>query len=259
MTAALLSVALGVGIGLSLGLLGGGGSILTVPALVYIVGLPVADATGTSLAIVGATALLGAVRHFQAGRVDLRAALGFGVASMAGSVLGSLLGRDLPGTLLLTLFALLMIAAATVMLRPPRFAPQTAAHGATGLARIALAGSGVGIVTGFFGVGGGFLIVPALVLVLGLSMPRAVGTSLVVIALASAAGLLTHLGSGAIAPSVTIAFVAGGLLGILAGSRGAGRLPERALRRGFAVLVLVLAAFLLARNGTALIALISVT
>jgi uncharacterized membrane protein YfcA len=254
MDTALVSVALGVTIGLSLGLLGGGGSILTVPALVYLIGLPAARATGTSLAIVGATALIGAARHHAAGRVDLRAALGFGSASMAGAVAGSLLGRGIAADLLLTLFALLMLAAAGAMLRPPRVAPGEPPRGAWALARVAAVGGAVGVVTGFFGVGGGFLIVPALVLVLGLPMRRAVGTSLIVIALASAAGLVTHLGAGAIDLRVTLLFVAGGVIGIVAGTCWAGRLPETQLRRSFAALVVVLAAFLLVRNGPAILA-----
>ena len=121
MATAMLSVLLGTIIGLSLGMLGGGGSILTVPALVYLVGLPVADATGTSLAIVAITALIGAVGHHRANRVALRTAAGFGAAGMAGSVVGSLLGRRVDGSLLLLLFALLMIAAGLSMLRQGGF------------------------------------------------------------------------------------------------------------------------------------------
>jgi uncharacterized membrane protein YfcA len=252
--AALVSLALGTVIGLSLGLLGGGGSILTVPALVYVVGLPVADATGTSLAIVGVTALVGAARHLRAGRVDLRAALSFGAASMAGAVVGSILGRGIDPALLLALFALLMGAAGAAMLRPARVDPAPPGHGARAVLQVALVGAAVGVVTGFFGVGGGFLIVPALVLVLGLPMRRAVGTSLVVIALASAAGLVTHLGVGAIDLPVTLLFVAGGVAGIVLGTRWAGAVPEMALRRGFATLVFVLAVFLLVRNGQAILA-----
>ena len=248
-----VSVLLGLLIGLALGLLGGGGSILTVPALVYVVGIPAAAATGTSLAIVGTTALVGAVRHMQAGRVNLQTALGFGMASMAGSVVGSMLGRDVAPELLLALFALLMVGAAAAMLWPPRAAPSPASPGLPALIRAAPAGLAVGVMTGFFGVGGGFLIVPALVLVVGLPMRQAVGTSLIVIALASAAGLVTHLGAGAIDLRVTGLFLAGGVLGMLTGARFAGRLPELTLRRAFALLVLALAGYLLVRNVSALL------
>ena len=256
MATATLSVLLGVVIGLSLGMLGGGGSILTVPALVYLVGLPVADATGTSLAIVGITALVGAVGHHRANRVALRTAAAFGAAGMAGSVLGSLLGSHVDGRLLLLLFALLMIAAGLSMLRRRADSAATPrAHGPAAVVRITLAGLGVGALTGFFGVGGGFVIVPALTLVLGLPMQRAVGTSLVVIALSSAAGLLTHLGSGSLDVAVTAFFIVGSVAGIAVGVRLAGRLPEPALRRGFAALVFVLAGYLLVRNAGAVVAL----
>lgn len=250
MSTALLSVGLGIVIGLSLGLLGGGGSILTVPALVYLVGVPVAQATGTSLAIVGATALIGASGHARAGRVALRPALGFGAASVAGAIAGSLAGKRVDGELLLSLFALVMIAAGIAMLRrrDPRIQD---AHVPVHPLQVGTAGFATGLLTGFFGVGGGFVIVPALTMVLGLSMPVAVGTSLVVIAIASAAGLATHLGAGAIAVAVTVYFVLGGIAGTLVGSRLAGRVPERTLRRGFATLVFVLASYLLIRNHAA--------
>jgi uncharacterized membrane protein YfcA len=255
MVIALASVGLGLVIGLSLGLLGGGGSILTVPALVYVIGLPVAEATGTSLAIVGTTALIGAAGHYRAGRVDVRAALGFGLASMVGAVGGSLLGKRVDGELLLALFALLMIAAGLAMLRGKQTGAAARPPGDWALLRVGVAGLAVGVLTGFFGVGGGFVIVPALTLVLGLPMRLAIGTSLVVIALASAAGLVTHLGTGALDPLVTACFIAGGLAGALAGSRLAGIAPERTLRRGFAALVFVLAGYLLVRNHGAFAAL----
>ncbi len=248
----LLSLVLGTIIGLSLGMLGGGGSILTVPALVYLVGIPVAQATGTSLAIVGTTALVGAVRHQRAGRVALRAALGFGAASVAGSILGSLLGKHIAGGLLLVLFAFLMLAAGVTMLR--RRSGQTRASARrvpAGPVKIGLAGFGVGLLTGFFGVGGGFVIVPALTMVLGLPMATAVGTSLVVIVMASAAGFATHLGAGSLNAAVTLFFVLGGVTGALSGVHLAGRLPEPALRRSFAVLVFALAGYLLIRNHAA--------
>ena len=252
MNTALLSLVLGAVIGLSLGLLGGGGSILTVPALVYLIGIPVAEATGTSLAIVGATALVGALRHQRAGRVALRAALGFGAASVLGAIAGSLLGKHIAGGLLLVLFALLMLVAAGVMLRPRR-SPTAGRERpvSAGPLKVAAAGLAVGLLTGFFGVGGGFVIVPALTLVLGLPMATAIGTSLVVIALASAAGFLTHLGAGALNVPVTLFFLLGGVVGSLTGAQWAGRLPESTLRRSFALLVVALAGYLLVRNHAA--------
>lgn len=248
-----VAMVLGAGIGLLLGMLGGGGSILTVPALVYIMGVPVAQATGTSLAIVGTTAVAGAIRHHRAGRVALRAALPFGAVSVAGSVAGSLLGGRIPGDLLLALFAFVMIAAGLAMLRRQAVTiAESAERPAVPAVRVAAAGFGVGLLTGFFGVGGGFVIVPALTMVLGLNMATAIGTSLVVIAIASAAGLIIHVGAGAFDPAVTALFVVGGVAGIVAGSHVAGRLPERSLRTGFATLVFLLAAYLLVRNHAAL-------
>ncbi len=253
MAIALVSLLLGTIIGLSLGMLGGGGSILTVPALVYLVGIPVAQATGTSLAIVGATAFVGAVRHQRAGRVALRAALGFGVASVLGAVAGSLLGKHVPGGLLLVLFAFLMVAAGVLMLRHrTERASIPGLRRAASSIKVGLAGLGVGLLTGFFGVGGGFVIVPALTMVLGLPMATAIGTSLVVIAMASAAGLVTHLSAGALNVSVTLFFLLGGIAGSLAGVHLAGRLPEPTLRRSFALLVFVLAGYLLFRNHAAI-------
>lgn len=251
METALLSLVLGTVIGLSLGMLGGGGSILTVPALVYLVGIPVGQATGTSLAIVGTTALVGAARHQRAGRVALRAALGFGAASVLGAILGSLLGKHVSGGLLLVLFAFLMLAAGVVMLRrrPGRTAGERQV--AANPVKVGLAGFAVGLLTGFFGVGGGFVIVPALTMVLGLPMATAIGTSLVVIAIASAAGFVTHLGAGALNVQVTLFFLLGGIAGSLAGVHLAGKLPESALRRGFALLVFALAGYLLFRNHAA--------
>jgi uncharacterized membrane protein YfcA len=250
MESPLLSVALGLVIGLSLGLLGGGGSILTVPALVYLIGLPVEVATGTSLAIVGMTAVAGAIGHGRAGRVALRPAIGFALASIAGSVAGSLLGRQVDEQLLLVLFAVVMIAAGLSMLRQRHLAATPPApQGGWSAVRVGAVGFGVGMLTGFFGVGGGFVIVPALTLVLGLSMPRAVGTSLVVIALAAAAGLLMRVDAGGLDLGVTLLVVTGGLAGTVAGSHLTGAIPELRLRQSFAALVLVLAAVLLVQNA----------
>lgn len=172
---------------------------------------------------------------------------------MAGSVAGSLLGKRVAGDLLLVLFALVMVAAGVMMLRQRATADaDLAGHPPVDPIRVGLAGVGVGLLTGFFGVGGGFVIVPALTMVLGLPMATAIGMSLVVIAMASAAGFVTHLGTGAIDLTVTLFFMLGGLAGSFTGSHLAGRLPERALRRGFAVLVFALAAYVLIRNHAAI-------
>jgi hypothetical protein len=243
--ALLLDLALGFGIGLSLGLLGGGGSILTVPALVYLVGQTPAAAVTTSLAIVGASSALGASFHRAQGTLNWRVALLFGGAGMLVAFLAAGLSRLFPPAALLVAFAVLMLVIAGLMLSPltvRRPQPRTPRWGV-----VLASGAGVGLLTGVLGVGGGFLIVPALVMLVGLPMPQAVGTSLVVIAMNSLAGLLGHLGE-AVDLALTATFVVAGLIGAFLGARLAGRLPAEQLRRAFAALVIVLAVFLLYDN-----------
>jgi uncharacterized protein len=248
MTTTLLALVLGAVIGLSLGTLGGGGSILTVPALVYLLGQNPHAAVSASLVIVGLNAATGAWLHQRAGNVRLRAALLFGSAGLLAAFAGARLSTLLTGSLLLSLFALLMLIVATLMLRGATAVP-IATHDAAPLWwKVLLGGVTVGFLTGFLGVGGGFLIVPALVLVLGMSMREAVGLSLVVIAINSAAGLLGHVGEGGVNWLIVGLLLAGGLPGLLIGSRLAQRLPIARLRQGFAVLVVVLGVALLAIN-----------
>ena len=249
-----LAVLFGILIGTSLGAIGGGGSILTVPILVYIMGQNVHAATATSLAVVGATALVGAIPHWRAGRVAVPTALAFAVAGIAGAFAGAWANHLLPGWLILTLFGLLMLTVSLRMLRSSQRKPlpkeQTPAHTTlrAGWWRIALAGLGVGLMTGFFGVGGGFLIVPALVLVLGMGMRAAVGTSLLIIALNSVSALLAHLRFGGMDLALVLLFVLGGSLGALLGARLAGRVDERRLQQIFAVFVAGVGLWLVAAN-----------
>jgi uncharacterized membrane protein YfcA len=242
-----LALAFGVLVGLTLGLVGGGGSILTVPILIYALGESVHLATGTALAIVGANALIGAWAHRRAERVHGGVALVFGGMGILGAVAGSVLNHLAPERIVLVGFAVLMLGAALAMLRGrPGEAPRAPHRGPS--ARIVLAGLGVGVLTGFFGVGGGFLIVPALVLLLGLPMREAVGTSLLIIAINSAAALAGHLRFGGVDLGVTLLFLAGGTAGALAGTRLAGRLDEQRLRQGFAGMVVLVALYMLART-----------
>lgn len=252
---AALSLILGGLVGFALGLIGGGGSILTVPLLVYVIGESVSSAIGTSLAIVGLNALFGFVGHWREQRVQLKTGTAFGFAGVAGAFLGAWLGHFLPGKQILFLFALLMIVAALGMLRRraapnPEGEPTEPADtsGAGGWIKVLASGLVVGILTGFFGVGGGFVIVPALVVVLGIPMHRAVGTSLLIIAINSAAGLLAHLQYGGIDVATTLLFAGGGLLGALGGATLAGRVREAQLRQVFAYGMVVVAAYLLYRN-----------
>lgn len=247
MSQLVLDLALGFGIGLSLGLMGGGGSLLTVPALVYLVGQTPQAAVTTSLAIVGANSLMGASFHRAQGTLNWKVALSFGGAGMLVSYLSAGLSRLLPEALLLVAFAVVMLLVGGLMLRhgnndsaemcAPRPLPVVIASGA-----------GVGLMTGILGVGGGFLIVPALVMLVGLPMQMAVGTSLVVIAMNSLAGFLGHAGDGYFNMTLTVIFTVAGLLGTFAGARLNKRLPAGKLQKVFAWFVIVLAFFLLYDN-----------
>jgi uncharacterized membrane protein YfcA len=228
--------------------------MLAVPALVYLLGEDVGSAVTTSLLVVGATALAGARVHAREGRVRPRVALAFGVAGAAGAVAGTALNRLAGGETILVLFGVVLLATAAAMWRGRRPRVATPASSPRRRAAVPLTGLGVGVLTGFFGVGGGFLIVPALTLVLGLRMPVAVGTSLLVISLVSAAALLAHLASGSVDWSVAVAFTAGGVAGAVAGARLAGRVHGRRLELAFAGLAAAVGAFLLAKNLGGLVA-----
>lgn len=244
-------------IGLSLGLLGSGGSILTVPVLVYLVGEDSKPAIAESLAIVGAISAFGALNAARGGRVDWRTVALFGVPGMLGTVIGSALSARLPGVVQLTLFAVVMLLAATFMFRPPPPArpPQT---GRATLLGTALRGLGVGVLTGVVGVGGGFLIIPALVLLGGLPMELAVGTSLAIIALNSVTGLLKHAqqltgeGSSLNWHLITL-FSVIGIAGSVLGARLGAGLSAVSLRRGFAVFLIAMGAYVLSMNAPKLL------
>jgi uncharacterized membrane protein YfcA len=278
---------LGFVIGLSLGALGGGGSILAVPALVYGAGETAHAATTTSLVTVGATALVGMVGYLRAGSVRLVSGLTFGLVGIGGSLLGSLLSRAVPNhALLLAFSALLLVAAwrmhsryaetpchakqlATPTSRGDRDRPargtMSASSASTASARpdatsageggrhkrtvpatawrVVIAGSVVGFLTGFYGVGGGFVIVPALVLTLNYEMPVAVGTSLLVIAISSAEGLVFRLPTSGIDWRVAIPFTVAGFIGVLLGDAIAGRVPAARLTRWFVWLLVAVACY----------------
>lgn len=244
-----LAIALGVVIGLSLGILGGGGSILTVPIFVYLLGMGAKEAIAASLAVVGATSFVGAVGHWRQGNVDLRIAGIFGVVAMGGTYLGARLAVFFSGAAQLILFALVMLIAAAFMFRPvtdrePRIGPAERMP----LGLIAVEGIAVGVLTGLVGVGGGFLIVPALVLLAGLPMKRAVGTSLVIIALKSSAGFVGYLGQVNLDWRLMSVFTLVAVVGILAGTRFVRHVPQTTLQRAFAVFLVVMGCFILYQN-----------
>ncbi len=234
---------LGFGIGLLLGLLGGGGSILTVPALVYIVGQTPQAAVTTSLAIVGANSVMGAYFHGQQGTLNGRVALLFGGAGIGVAYLAAGLSQHFAPSLLMTIFAGLMLVIGLLMMAAPQ--PTQTHTSEPHLAGILVSGAGVGLLTGILGVGGGFLIVPALVMLVGLPMQQAVGTSLVVIAMNSLAGFLGHLSGMSIDLNVLLLFLMAGLAGTFTGTKLTHRLPSTQLKRGFAIFVIGLAIFLL--------------
>lgn len=249
---ALAAIPFGLVIGLVVGMLGGGGSVLAVPVLVYFLGQDVHQATTTSLVVVTAGALAGGLAHARGGRVCWRHAWAFAGAALPGVIAGTALGDRVGGAALLAGFALLMLAAALATWRKAGAggrAPSLDRRGICPPVRIArelAAGLLVGALTGFFGVGGGFLIVPTLAIALAFSMRLAVGTSLAIIAVISAMGLAAHLAAGrALDVGVTASMTAACVAGAIAGGRIAARVPERRLGRGFAALVTAVAAYLL--------------
>jgi len=241
---ALLALPFGLAIGLLLGLVGGGGSILAVPVLVYVLGQPVKEATTESLLLVGTAALVGAVDHARVGRVQTRTALTFGAAGALGALPGTALNRVVPEQVLLVAFAVVLLCAAALMLR--RRSDLLARSSDVTWARAAAAGIGTGVLTGFLGVGGGFLIVPALVLLLGLPVTLAVGTSLLAIVLTSAAALAAHLASGSIDVSIAFAFTTAAIGGTLAGRRLGTDISPARLGQLLGVVLAAVALFVLA-------------
>ena len=298
----LLASPLGLLIGLSLGALGGGGSILAVPALVYGAGETAQVATSTSLLVVGAASFMGVGSHWRAGRVKWGHGLLFGITGLGGSYIGTAANQAVDPDVLLLAFSGVMVAAAVAMWRrnksvspaaadPAVKTPEVVATSASSAAsaasalsttapsrnaaaassatdhaartdgppaaktndpesiswavlpKVLLAGTVVGLMTGFFGVGGGFVIVPALVLTMGFSMPDAVGTSLVVIAINSAMALGLRAGSLDIHWGDALPFLVLAIIGTVLGKRIADRVPAAKLTTGFVVLLIALAVY----------------
>lgn len=252
MSAALLAWPGAIAIGLSLGLFGSGGSIMTVPVLVYLLGQDEKVAIAGSLAIVGSVALAASLQYVKSRQIDGRAVLLFGIPGMVGTWLGAWSAAFVPGIAQLALFAVVMLVAAWLMLRPPQLA-NGAPRAPRPPIKIGLDGLAVGILTGLVGVGGGFLIVPALVLLGGLTMHRAVATSLVIIALKSFSGLWKYLDVLAdrnlsldwpLLGLVTALAIAGSFGGAMI----ARRLPQERLQRLFGVFLILMGIYILARS-----------
>jgi hypothetical protein len=295
MTAVLAAIGLGALIGLSLGALGGGGSILTVPALIYALGQSTGAATTESLVIVGITSIVAAVGHARARHVRWGAGTVFGLTGVASSYAGTTLNRHVNPDALLLAFAALIVVAAIGMLRRAPTRTRMAVHaepavaaapmapasrvappiswtsprtaqldrpagrssvarqiGMTAAVKIVTAGLVVGFLTGFFGVGGGFVIVPALVMALGYDMPVAVGTSLLVIAINSAVALLARTGNDTFHWTVIIPFTLTAIASSLVGKRVADTIPAPTLTKAFVTLLFAVAAYVALRSGIAL-------
>jgi uncharacterized membrane protein YfcA len=238
-------------IGISLGLLGSGGSILTVPVLVYVLHHQEKPAMAESLAIVGSIALIGALQYALKKMIDWRSVVYFGVPGMAGSYGGAWLAGYIPGETLLGIFALFMLGAASMMLRPVKLDATAIGDGAPRASwKIAIEGLMVGGLTGLVGAGGGFLIVPALVLLGGLNMHIAIGTSLCIIAMKSATGFVKYIDvvrdeNLHIDWSVTGLFIIAGAIGSVAGNRLARIINQATLRRFFGLFLIVMALYIL--------------
>lgn len=285
----LLAIGFGLLIGLVLGALGGGGAVLTVPVLVYLLGQTPQEATASSLVIVGVTAIVSALHHARSGNVRWGVGVGFAGAGILASIVGSALNARVDGQVILLSFAAVMVISAVSMLwrtrargasaasaasatdqdidasgapamrsrtheerasRPAARRPATAS-GTSPLRRaveVIGAGLAVGFLTGFLGVGGGFVIVPALVAVLGFAMPAAVGTSLLIISLNSGVSLIPRLGGEHLDWAVIVPFTLAAVLASLLGKTLADRLPAVTLTRIFAGLLLAVAAFVLVES-----------
>lgn len=236
-------------IGITLGLFGGGGSILTVPIFVYVLGFEPKLAIAMSLLVVGATSAVGALRHWHSGHIALSKALLFGLVTMTGAYAGARASRLLDGRQQLLILGVVMVAAAVTMMRSAaRDTPDAPVTHRPHSPTLHLVGFSVGVLTGAIGIGGGFLFVPALVVLGQVPMSEAVGTSLLVIAMNCASGFVGQRDVREIPWPFVITFSAVAIAGILAGTRFARFVPQRTLKRGFAVLLLVIAVLVLWQN-----------
>ncbi len=267
----LVSILFGVLIGLSLGLTGGGGAIFAVPLLVYGLGVSAKEAVVTSLATVGTISAIGFLTYWKRGLVELRTGLLFAVAGMLGAPVGTWIASLIPESTLLLVFAGLMTVVAVRLWRQAVAGSAEALLGGQADCRddstcqrdavgnlvltsrcailLAIVGSIAGVLSGLFGVGGGFIIVPALILFSGMAIHRAVGTSLMVIVLVSIAGLVSQWAAGRTAAlDTTLLFVIGGTVGLFIGQQIARRMPAPVLQKVFAVAMIMVACFVIFRN-----------
>ncbi|TNF28212.1 MAG: sulfite exporter TauE/SafE family protein [Deltaproteobacteria bacterium] len=247
----ILGYSLAILIGLSLGLLGGGGSILTVPVLVYALGMDAKVSIALSLAIVGATALIGSVTHWKAKNVNLKIAAIFGPVAMIGTFLGAKLSVFMSGAAQLILFAIVMIIASFFMIKGRKdtgASEEEVENHKLPVGLIIVEGIAVGILTGLVGVGGGFMIVPALVLLAKVPMKQAVGTSLLIIAMKSFAGFLGYMGTTEIPWSFLGVFTSFTAVGIVIGTMLVKHVPQDKLKKIFGYFLIIMGIFILYKN-----------
>jgi len=245
--AALLMASL---IGVALGLLGSGGTMITLPVLVYVAGVPASQAVAMALVVVGGTSLAGSFMQYRRGHFDLRVAMLFAITGMIGAYGGARLTHLFSQPVLLTVFSAIMVGVGVKLFRDRHEVRQAATQGP---ARCAVIGALVGVLTGFLGIGGGFLIVPALTLFGGLDIKKATGTSLAVIALNSLSGLTGQLGYVQFDWWMALAFLAAATVGMAGGVAAKGRLSENAIRKTFAIFVLVIGLAMAWQNVAALL------
>jgi uncharacterized membrane protein YfcA len=253
--ASVLGLTLALAVGLVLGLLGGGGSILAVPIMLYAFRVPTKPAVAMSLAVVGLSAFVGFLSHWRQGTVVLRIAVPFGLCAMAGAFVSARLSHLVPATVQLYLFGLFAVTAAVLMLRDslrpqppdadetppdaiPRFAPL-----------LALQAVGVGVLTSLIGAGGGFVIVPALVLIARIPVKAAVGSSLLIITLNALAGFVGYIGQVPMDWSLIGAFTSVAALGAVLGARLVPFVPQRRIKQGFAMMIILLGGYIVLRGA----------
>jgi uncharacterized membrane protein YfcA len=259
---AALAVASGAVIGFALGATGGGGSLLAVPLIVYVLAIAAQPAAAMSLVVVGASALLGVYQRKDSGDVKVKAALVFSTTGAAGAWAGALGHRFVRHEVVLLLFGLLMVLAAWQMWRRGTGPPQSAPHQSCAeqfprscWIKVSVIGFAVGLLTGFFGVGGGFVIVPALAVVLGFPAHMAMSTSLLIIALVSAVGLFGHLHAGQVDWPLTGLLLIGSVLGMSGGTWLMQRVSPAMVTKCFAVVAVLVAGVMILHNGLKLLGL----
>jgi len=247
-------IALALIVGFVLGLLGGGGSILAVPTFLYVFHVAAKPAIAMSLVVVGMSALVGFLTHWRQGTVNVRIAVAFGALAMVGSFAGARAARFVPASVQLAMFAAFALTAAVMMLRDSLRARATQTSAAVGPQRftplLGVEAVAVGVLTALIGAGGGFLIVPALVLLANVPVKEAVGSSLLIIAMNATSGVAGYLGQVPFDWSLVAWFTSLAAVGAITGTRFMRRLPAARIKQGFAIMILVLGTYLVIRRLT---------